>query len=309
MSEAPNDQDLPPGALNASDIISNYENSPEGSSKILALQEKLTSLAERRVTRVIPVGSKEPPFRAGVISCTHYGSLYEEVAVTKSLYDWFESEGIRVVFHCGDLTEGCQMRKGQEHSIHKHGYDAQLQWTLANYPYKKSIKTYLISGNHDASHVKNGGADICKGVAFHREDISYLGAARGRFVIERPGERDIKIDLLHPDGGSSYALSYKPQKIIEALESGTKPDVMLIGHYHKSFVLPYYRGIAAVLAGCTQRQTDFMARNALAAHIGGHIVEVKNMDGQFMFSSTWKGFHIAQEGLIEDTHYENGLFD
>lgn len=309
MPEASETKTAPPGALNASDIIESYESSPEGISQILALKEQLTSMAERRATRIIPLGSKEPPFRAGVISCTHYGSFYEETAVTKTLYDWFESEGIRVVFHCGDVTEGCQMRKGQEHGIHKHGYDAQLKWTADNYPYKPSIKTYMIGGNHDASHVKNGGADICKGLAERREDISYLGPARGRFVIERPGEKEIKIDLLHPDGGSSYALSYKPQKIIEALESGTKPDVMLVGHFHKAFCLPYYRGMAALLAGCTQRQTDFMARNGLAAHIGGHIIETKNIDGQFIFSSCWRGFHIAQEAMMEDTQYENGLFD
>jgi len=124
-----------------------------------------------------------------------------------------------------------------------------------------------------------------------REDIEYLGMDTARFVVKRPKERDIAIDMMHPDGGVSYALSYKPQKIIESLESGTKPDVLLVGHFHKAFTLPAYRGVCCILAGCTQRQTAFMARNGLAAHVGAHIVEVRNMDRQVIISSCWRGFY------------------
>ena len=33
----------------------------------------------------------------------------------------------------------------------------------------------------------------------------------------------------HPGGGPAYALSYRPQKIVESLEGGEKPAIMLIG--------------------------------------------------------------------------------
>lgn len=271
-------------------FASDHESSGKGVSRILGLQEQLNTLAATRASQRIEIGAKAPSFRFGVISCTHFGSLYEEIGITSAAYDWFQQEGIANVFHCGDMTEGVQMRKGQEHEIHKHGADAQIDWTCKQYPYRKGIKTHLISGNHDAAHMKNGGVDVCRRIAEKREDISYIGADAGRFVVSRTGERDIIIDMLHPDGGASYALSYKPQKIIEQIESGSKPDILLIGHFHKAFTLPAYRGVTAVLAGCTQRQTGFMRRNGLAAHVGVHICEARILDGQKIVSSAFREF-------------------
>lgn len=271
-------------------FASTHESSAAGVSKILGLQDQLNTLAATRASQRIEIGAKSPAFRFGVISCTHFGSLYEEVGITNAAYDWFAQEGVANVFHCGDMTEGTQMRKGHEHEVHKHGADAQIDWTVEQYPYRKGIKTHLISGNHDAAHMKNGGVDVCRRIGERREDISYIGADAGRFVVARPGERDIVIDMLHPDGGSSYAISYKCQKIIEQIESGSKPDILLIGHFHKAFTLPAYRGVTAVLAACTQRQTGFMRRNGLAAHVGVHICEARIMDGQKLVTSAFREF-------------------
>jgi len=262
----------------------------EDKSRLVSLKKQLAAVAATRAERRVEIGAKAPAYRFGVLSCTHFGSLYEEIGITNALYDWFAQEDITDVYHCGDITEGCHMRKGHENSLHKHGFDQQLQWVVEKYPYRKGIKTHLITGNHDASHMKNGGADIGLAIARQREDIDYFGADTARITVERTGERAINIDVIHPDGGVSYALSYKIQKIIESLEAGSKPDVLLIGHYHKSMFLPAYRGVAAVMAGCTQRQTDFMARNGLAAHVGGHIVEARIMDGSVITTDTWRGF-------------------
>ena len=259
--------------------------------QILSLREQLETLASARATQRVEIGKKEPPFRFGTLSCTHFGSIYEEVGITKAIYDWFDQEGIKTVYHCGDMTEGVQMRKGHEHEVHKHGADSQLDWVVKHYPYVKGITTHLISGNHDEAHMKNGGTDVCYRIGERREDINYLGADVARWVVSRRGaQQDIRIDMLHPGGGSSYALSYRIQKIIESLESDNKPDCLLVGHFHKAFTLPAYRGVAAVLAGCTQRQTGFMARLGLQAHVGAHIVECSVLDGQIVFSSTWRGF-------------------
>jgi predicted phosphodiesterase len=261
-------------------------------AQILELRQQLRRMAEARSSVEINIGAKAPAFRFGALSCTHFGSIHEDIAVTKAIYDWFDQEGVKQVFHCGDMTEGCKMRAGQEHEIHKHGADDQVKWAVEQYPYIKGINTFLISGNHDAAHMKNGGSDVCLRMADLRDDISYLGMDEARFVVNRNGQdRDIAIDLLHPGGGSSYALSYKPQKIIEQLESGNKPDILLIGHFHKAFTLPAYRGVAAILTGCTQRQTGFMKRMGLAAHVGAHIVECRVLDGQVVITTSWRGFY------------------
>ena len=87
------------------------------------------------------------------------------------------------------------------------------------------------------------------------------------------------MQLIHPGGGSSYALSYRPQKIVESLEGGTKPDMLAIGHYHKADYIPSYRNVATLQVGTFQRQTPFMSRQGLAAHVGGWIVDVTVGDG------------------------------
>ena len=84
----------------------------------------------------------------------------------------------------------------------------------------------------------------------------------------------LRVALLHPDGGTAYALSYKSQKIIEAWEGGSKPHIIGIGHFHKAEFMPRYRNVKAIQAGCFQNQTPYMARKALAAHVGGWIVEI-----------------------------------
>lgn len=277
------------------DFSDKISETPKGRASILAMQEQLSTIATKRAEHRVEIGPKAKPFTFGVASCTHYGSIYEECAITRALWDWFEQEGVKRVYHCGDVTEGDQMRKDHVHEVHKHGVDAQAAWAAEQLPYKKGMKTYLISGNHDASHMKNGGGDVCAHIARQREDVTYLGPDYARIVIDRPGERNIKLDLMHPDGGCSYAISYKCQKIIEALEAGTKPDVLLIGHFHKAFTLPAYRGVAAILAGCTQKQTRFMQRNGLAAHVGGHIISVRVLDGSVVVTSAWRSFYPSAQ--------------
>ncbi len=256
---------------------------------VLALRREIALLTKKRDDRVIEIGKKAPPYRFGVLACTHYASKSEQLAVTRACYDWFKQEGIKDAYHCGDMTEGCQMRKGHENEIKYHGADAQIEHVVKEYPYVKGITTYLISGNHDASHIKNGGIDVCEHIAEHREDIIYLGMDYGRFKVKRPGEKDITIDLMHPDGGSAISISLRAQQIIDGWD-GPKPDVLLIGHYHKAMTLPAYKGVAAVLAGCTQGRTGFMRRRNLAAHVGCHIIEVRNLDGSVVVSSCWRSW-------------------
>jgi len=78
--------------------------------------------------------------------------------------------------------------------------------------------------------------------------------------------------LVHPGGGSSYAISYTEQKIVESYSGGEKPDILLVGHYHKA-EYSYVRGVHIVQTGTTEDQSPFMRKKRLAAHLGGWIIE------------------------------------
>jgi hypothetical protein len=112
-------------------------------------------------------------------------------------------------------------------------------------------------------------------LARRRPDWHFVGSCSGRIALDAGGNRSYVVDMAHPAGGSSYALSYKPQKIVEQLEGGTKPDMLLIGHFHKADWLPSYRNVSVAQVGCFQWQTPFMRDLGLAAHVGGWIFRVR----------------------------------
>jgi len=66
---------------------------------------------------------------------------------------------------------------------------------------------------------------------------------------------------------NSYALSYRLQKLVEAITGGHKPNILLAGHVHK-FCYIFERHIHAISVPAMQSQTSYMRAKKLAAHTG-----------------------------------------
>lgn len=99
--------------------------------------------------------------------------------------------------------------------------------------------------------------------------------------------------VVHPGGGSSYAISYTDQKRVESYQGGEKPSIELAGHYHK-FNYGYPREVHAMQTGCTCDQTMFMRKKKLAAHVGFTVVKIAqdSKDGHVTrFSPEWNPFY------------------
>lgn len=212
----------------------------------------------------------EKLIRFGLVSDTHIGGVDAQITLLHHLYDRFAMEGITEVYHAGDLTDGEKMRAGHEYELYMHGADAQVAHTVKVYPRRNGMTTTFITGNHDYSFVKTLGLDIGRQIAAQRPDMVYAGYMSAIIQLS-PG---CTLELRHPQDGSAYAMSYKPQKIIEALSGGEKPSIMAIGHYHKMMYMEY-RSIHSLLCGTTAAQTVFMRGKGLSAHMGGIIVELK----------------------------------
>mgnify|MGYP000504064655 CR=1 FL=1 len=164
------------------------------------------------------------------------------------------------------------MYRGHEYEIRIHGADNQVNYCCEVYPQVSGITTYFITGNHDLSFWKQAGIDIGTRISEKRQDLVYLGPEEADIIIKN-GNGQIKLRLVHPGRGSAYALSYHPQKYIEALTGGEKPNAIFMGHYHKSELLPNYRNVVLIQGGCMQSQTPYMRRQNIAAMIGFWIVE------------------------------------
>jgi predicted phosphodiesterase len=208
----------------------------------------------------------------GVIGDTHMGHQCYDANLMKHAIDTFNKEKVDFVIHAGDILEGHyeNKRAGSVFELTHIGGDSQVDLAVKELSQIKK-PLYFITGNHETNtFLKMSGFDIGKQIEDKIPNAHYLGNAKGR--IQLPYGQSIEV--LHPDGGSSYAVSYRSQKIAESLEGGTKPSILLIGHFHKAEYL-FYRNIHIFQTGTLQSQTDFMRNKHLSAHKGFWLVKAK----------------------------------
>lgn len=231
---------------------------------------KVTALSDAQGMTVIEK-PKSCKLRFGLLSDTHIGSLYFNAPAFAGLFAYYKAQGIRKVYHAGDVLSGHKMYKGHEYEVHDLGFGAQLERLAALDTC--GVQVHFITGNHDASFKSLAGVKVGEEIAVAASTWRHIGDEQARIRFETPnGPYDLH--LIHPGGGTAYAVSYKPQKIIESLGGGTKPNMIAIGHYHKAEYLPSYRNVASIQTGTLEKQTPFMARQGLAAHVGGWLIEV-----------------------------------
>lgn len=80
--------------------------------------------------------------------------------------------------------------------------------------------------------------------------------------------------------------SYRTQKKVEGFSSENKPDILIVGHYHKAEYIPLLRNIYVIQAACFQAQTPYAVRKGLFFHYGGWIVEFTLQGGDIVSMKT-----------------------
>ncbi len=227
---------------------------PEGQvlAEITALTERGYNIIRQgdiyRIEKALPVGNTGERFsfttddndriKFGLSSDKHYGSKYTREEVTEELYQWFADEGVSAVLDAGNYIEG--ESRFNKYDINVHGLDAQAENIAAKLPQHPGLVTYAVSGDdHEGWYAQREGVDIgryVESVFRHngREDWHNLGYMEAYVdIVNAKSGVASKVLVMHPGGGSSYATSYRPQKIVEGLEGGEKPAFLIIGHFHK----------------------------------------------------------------------------
>ena len=206
----------------------------------------------------------------GLISDTHINSKYTQLTYLHDFYKLCARREIADIYHAGDVDEGELMRVGHQYDCYTQGSDDHDNEIVNNFPKLGGITTHFITGNHDSSVYKKCGVDIGESIAMKRTDMNYLGRDCARIKITP----NCILELRHPWDGTAYALSYKPQKMIESMEADSKPNILAIGHYHKIEYL-FYRNVHCFQAGCFQTQTPFTRGKGISVHLGGWIITVE----------------------------------
>lgn len=205
-----------------------------------------------------------------VISDTHLGTKEQQLTLINEVYKEAHRRNIKTVLHIGDVLDGdyTQTRKEQTYQIFLRGFDEQVGYVIDMYPHVDGITTYFIQGSHDETHVKNGGATAGFWISKYRDDMIYLGQDKATFKIN-----NLKILMDHPGGGNAKSYSYKPQQAIEGLTPGEKPNILLQGHYHKSYYM-FYRNVHSLLIPCLVNQSQFMKKMNLQNVVGAYFIKV-----------------------------------
>jgi len=226
-------------------------------------------------THISITGMSHESYRFGAVGDNHLGSKYERLDVLNALYDYFQEQGITKVFNTGNWIDG--EARFNKHDLKVHGLDNQIDYFLDHYPKREGIQTLLITGDdHEGWYTQREGINVGEYLMHRaamkgRTDLTFLGHMEHDVIFNAPQGQTV-LRVLHPGGGSSYALSYSVQKIVESYQGGEKPQILLVGHYHKA-EYSYVRGVHCVQTGCTQDQTPFMRKKKLAAHLGGWVCE------------------------------------
>ena len=218
-------------------------------------------------------------FIVGASGDQHLGSQYERLDVLNDLYDRFERAKVQAVYNTGNWIDG--EHRFNRHELLVHGVEAQCRYLAKNYPIRAGIKTFAISGDdHEGWYSQREGIDIGKFAEriMHeegRDDWVNLGFMEAfiKLVNANTGKSSI-LSIVHPGGGSAYALSYAIQKIIEILDGGEKPAVGFYGHYHKLWA-GNIRNVWCLQTGTTKDQDSFMRKRKIDAHVGGAIVRME----------------------------------
>lgn len=214
----------------------------------------------------------------GILGDTHLGSRFEQLTALQDFYkqcdDHNDGKGVDAFIHGGDFVQGTpKMHRGMEHEVHLLSAEGQIGYSAEVYPRSRhGTKTYAISGNHDDSWLNESGINVIRQVGIRRDDIVYIGRD-AQYLSLKSGERELRLYTVHPAGGQSYAKSYKPQKITEAIPIREGTQVACISHYHTYGVFEVQETLA-MMVPCFQGQYPYLVRLHLYPSIGGIILDV-----------------------------------
>lgn len=235
----------------------------------------------------------------GALGDTHLGSKWERLDVLDTLYKDYQEQGITEVYHTGNMVEGDA--RFNKFDVKVYGLEAQTDYFLEHYPRVEGVTTYYVTGDdHEGWWMQREGINYGKylqnkAIECGRDDLVFIGHVEADVVFESPDGNPMNhrhMRVMHPGGGSSYAVSYKPQKIVEAFSGGEKPHICLIGHYHK-FDVCYPREVWCVQTGCVQDQSLFMRKRQLQSHVGGCKIKMRQLeDGRIVsFAAEFTPFY------------------
>jgi predicted phosphodiesterase len=299
---------MPKKQIDLSELSDLLAQGPAGQEKIEKQAQAIKELSvqvmqsyKRQRPYQVPLKGKGNVIRFGLIGDTHIGSLYHREDALRAYYARCREEGVTDILHAGDVLSGWRVYRGQEFELRPDAksWPEQRDIFVQEAGLTDGMRTVFVTGNHDNSFKKLVG--LVPGDEFQRlvPSWKFIGQDIGDVDLVSPDGLKFRVRLLHPGGGTAYAVSYHAQKIVEAMSGDQRPDLIAIGHYHKSLFLPAYRNVTSIMPGCFEDQTPFMIQRSIAAHVGGWIMTVALGEKKHLttrLQAEWIGFRPGEQG-------------
>jgi predicted phosphodiesterase len=238
---------------------------------------QLPNLDKKRSRIVLP----DDDVRLVFFSDTHFGSKYcaeEKVAQAVKDINKYKPDAI---FFEGDLVDGSHVYQGQEYELKAQSLPEQLE--LARNvlePLKGNI--YAIDGNHSADFVKRGAGYPQQIFSEMLPNWQYSGIYHGGYSLvqdSKSHDAGIRLDMMHPNGGNCYAISYSAQRVLRNLPFTT--DLLALGHFHQTgyFQIPNNGTYThSMLVPSFQESTPYAQRHGwVSSYIGYITLEFKRV--------------------------------
>jgi len=226
-------------------------------------------------------------FRFGCISDMHTGSKYLMPQHWDLAVKTMKDEKVECVFIPGDVTEGLKLqRTGHAFELELLGFAPQKSravelLSMINTP------LYVIGGNHDEWFINANNANVVEDICQEVPQANYLGYHEGDVTLKDK----VVARMFHGLKGSAYAISYSPQKTIEEIPGGDKPNIFIQGHYHK-YATFFYRHVHVIMPGAICTQSAWMKSKSLGNHTGFTITDVWiNKDGISKINTTFYPYY------------------
>lgn len=205
----------------------------------------------------------------------HAASKYTRWDVREDLYRWAKDEGAQCNFDTGNWIDG--EAQFNRYDLEVCGLEQQVKMLAERHP--RDLPTCAVWGDdHEGWYVQREGIDVGRYAENVMREAGHewtnMGFMEAHVLLQNANTgKTAHMAIVHPGGGSAYAMSYSVQKIIESLEGGEKPAVALYGHYHKLWS-GLIRNVWVAQTGTCQDQTPFMRKKRLEAHVGGQLIKL-----------------------------------
>ncbi len=221
----------------------------------------------------------------GAIANTELGNIGYRDDALLAYYNVLAERGIKTVLHLGDIIAG-PPTKATKGEVRFESLEQQAEYLAKNYPRVDDITTLFITapdceGKFIDREKLDVGAYLQHVLQQHgRDDLVYLGHKSANITMPvqelvRGKKRTEKalVHLAHGSGRRPYARSYPLQKTIQSLQGGTKPDLLLLGHFMQ---VEWFmeREIWGAQVGGFKEQTPSMVNYRQHADVAGTIIRL-----------------------------------